>query len=622
MKKIIRYMAIGMVAAIVFLVASIAIFIALFDANVYKQDLSDLVREQTGRELQFHGDVDLTIYPALGMKLGAMSLSNAEGFGALPMIKVKQVSISVDMASLITLAPQIDKLVMRDLELNLIINKVGVTNWDDLLQSAAPQTGGTTGGTTDGAGAVTSDFEIEGAFAGLDFENIKLLWLDEQAGSRFEIIDLDLSTGRIEPNKAFPMSLQLDASASGDLDIVVDFESQVEFLIDSQQLTLSDMVLTLNEFEIGGRLQLSDFAKPTPTLRFDLVSQNLDVDALLGTPPPSATSGPGTDAPQQSEAQAPEDVKIELPVKLLRELDIDGKLGIAQMKAQNLHMQDVSVAIKAQNGLVGLKPLTLKMYGGEVETAVVIDVKFSTPKYGINESVKGVQVGDLLKDYSGEERVSGSLDAEANLTTNGEWVSELKKNSNGSLRLAFLDGALNGFNIRHSIDSAKAKVRGKEPPSKEELKTDFSSLTLSGEIKRGVFTSDDLDLQAPLLRVGGRGSADLNTETVDYLVEAKLVGTVEGQQGETADELAGLNIPVSVKGPFADPKIDVLLDEMLKSKANAEKDRIKAEIKQQKEALKQQLEAEKKALEANKKIQKQKDKAKSKLEDKLNKLFD
>ncbi|MCP4391182.1 MAG: AsmA family protein, partial [Gammaproteobacteria bacterium] len=312
MKKIIRYLAIGVVAAIVFLVASIAIFVALFDANAYKQDLSDLVREQTGRELQFHGDVDLTIYPALGMKLGAMSLSNAEGFGALPMIKVKQVSIGVDMASLITLAPQIDKLVMRDLELNLITNKVGVTNWDDLMQPATPQTGDTTGGTTDDAGAATSDFEIEGAFAGLDFENIKLLWLDEQAGSKFEIIDLDLSTGRIEPNKAFTMSLHLDASASGDLDIVFDFESQVEYLIDRQQLTFSDMALALNEFEIGGRLQLSDFAKPTPTLRFDLVSQNLDVDALLGTPPPSATSGPGTDAPQQSEAQAPEDVKIEL----------------------------------------------------------------------------------------------------------------------------------------------------------------------------------------------------------------------------------------------------------------------------------------------------------------------
>ena len=156
----------------------------------------------------------------------------------------------------------------------------------------------------------------------------------------------------------------------------------------------------------------------------------------------------------------------------------------------------------------------------------------------------------------------------------------------------------------------------------EELKTDFSSLTLSGVINRGVFSSDDLDLQAPLLRAGGKGIADLNTETVDYTVEAKLVGTVEGQQGETADDLSGLTIPANIKGPFADPKIDVLLDEMLKARASAEKDRLKAEIQAQKEALQQKLEAEKKALEAAKKIQEIKDKAKNKLEDKLNKLFD
>jgi AsmA protein len=137
-----------------------------------------------------------------------------------------------------------------------------------------------------------------------------------------------------------------------------------------------------------------------------------------------------------------------------------------------------------------------------------------------------------------------------------------------------------------------------------------------------VFTSDDLDLQAPLLRAGGRGSADINTETVDYLVEAKLVGTVEGQQGKSADELAGLAIPVSVKGPFADPKIDVLLDEMLKAKADAEKDRLKTEIEAQKEEIRQQLEAEKKALEAAIKKQELKDKAKKKLEDKLKNLFD
>ena len=53
MKKIIRYLIIGVVAAIVFLVAVVAIFLAVFDPNAYKQDLTELVREQTGRELQF-----------------------------------------------------------------------------------------------------------------------------------------------------------------------------------------------------------------------------------------------------------------------------------------------------------------------------------------------------------------------------------------------------------------------------------------------------------------------------------------------------------------------------------------------------------------------------------------
>jgi AsmA protein len=618
MKKILRYLVIGLLAAIAFLVGSVAIFVAVFDANAYKQDLSDLVREQTGRELQFHGDVDLTIYPSLGMKLGAMSLSNAEGFGALPMVKVSAVSISVDMASLVTLAPEIDKLVMRDLEVNLITNKAGVTNWDDLLQASSSASGESASSAPEDAADAKSDFELKGAFGGLDLENIRLLWLDEQAGEKYEIIDLDIGTGRIEPNKPFPMTLHLDASASGDLEIVFDLKSKVEYLIDKQQLTFSEIAVALNEFEIGGELQLSDFAKPTPALRFDLASQDLDIDALLGTPP--ADTGP--EATQQDTTTVDEDVKISLPMQTLRDLDIDGKLSFAQIKAQNLRMSDVVVMVKAQDGLVGLKPVTLNLYGGKVETSIAIDVKSSIPKYGVNNSLQAVQVGDLLKDFSGEEQISGSLDLEASLTTSGEWLSELKRNSNGSLKLAFLDGALNGFNIRHSIDSARAKLRGREPPPKQDLKTDFSSLTLSGVVKNGVFSSDDLDLQAPLLRAGGSGSADLNKETVNYQVDTKLVGSVEGQQGETADELAGLTIPVSIKGPFADPKIDVLLDEMLKARADEEKARLKAEIQAQKDELRQQLEAEKEALKSSKKLEQKKDEAKKKLEDKLNKLFD
>jgi AsmA protein len=632
MRKIIRYLVIGLVAGIIFLVTIVAIFVAVFDANAYKQELTDLVREATGRELQFHGDVDLTIFPALGMKLGAMSFSNAEGFGALPMIKVKAASISVDLASLISFAPEIDKLVLRDLEINLIRNKAGVNNWDDLVSKSTPATSAGTASATDSSSTAPaeSDFEFKAAFGGLDLQNIKLLWLDEQAGTEFRITDLDISTGRMLPNEAFPMTLHLDASASGEFDIVFDLEANVEYLIERQQLTLDDMVLALNEFQVGGQVQVSNFA--APALRFDLAVENLDIDALLDTPPATAAAGPAAPASTAAATTvAPgssEDVQIELPMQILRDLDIDGRLKIALMKMQNLRMSDVDIRVTAKDGLVALKPVTLKAYGGKVEAAVVIDVKSKLPRYGISKSIQGVQFGDLLKDYAGEAAISGTLNAEANLTTSGEWLSKLKKNSNGTLRLAFLDGALNGFNLRQSIDAAKAKLRGKKAPPKETLKTDFSSLTISGVIRKGVFSSDDLELQAPLLRVGGNGSANLNSEVVDYLVKVKLVGSIEGQQGEIADELAGLEIPVRIKGPFNDPKIEVQLEDMLKAKLDAEKARLKAEIAKQKAELERQLEAEKKALvkskkrELKKKLEVEEAKAKQKLKDKLKNLFD
>ncbi len=626
MKKLLRYLFIGLGAVILLLVATVGIFVALFDANAYKDDLSGLVLEQTGRELRFEGDVSLTFFPALGMKLGAMSFANAPGFGELPMLRIREASISVDVASLLRFSPEIDKLVLRDPEINLIRNKVGVNNWDDLLpqeSTAAEPSGGAQTPAPGDTPSDSGDFELKGAFAGLDIENLKLLWLDEQAGERYQVTDLDISTGRIAPNESFPLTLHVDASTEAEGDVSIDLETNVEYLIDRQRLSLNDMKLALNEFGIDGNLSVSNFAKPA--LRFELASPELDVDALLGTPPAQPT-GPEPAAPASGEAA--EDVQIALPMQLLRDLDIDGGLRIAKIKVQNLRLQDLDLRLNAQRGVVALKPVQLKAYGGSVVANVAIDVNADLPKYGVNETVRGLQIGELLKDYMGEAPISGKLDADANLTTSGEWLSKLKQNSNGAMRLAFLDGALNGFNIRQSIDTAKAKLRGDKAPPQQTLKTDFSSLTISGVIRNGVFSSDDLDLQAPLLRVGGRGKADLNQEVVDYLVNAKLVGTLEGQEGASADQLAGLPIPVRIKGPFTSPDIDVQLDEMLKAKADAEKARLKAEIEAQKKELEAQLEAEKKALEEakkremEKKIEVEKAKAEQKARDKLKNLFD
>ena len=656
MKSILKIIVSILVVAVLFVVVITGIFLAFFDANEYKQEVSDLVREQTGRELQFYGDVSLTIYPVLGMELGGMSFSNAPGFGAADMIKVNKASISVDVASLFAFNPQVNQLILDDLEINLQKNAAGVTNWDDLLaaaDSAATESQDPAASSAPTSGS--SPTEIKGSFGGLVMNNARLLWQDAQTGVEYRIDDLDITTGPITADKPFALQIHMALQSKNEINAIVDLGGEIQYLVKSSQVKISDLklqvvaqgsALPLSEIEAGiasqalvldlqrnslklegmelnlgdnrltGMLKITDFARPA--LIFKLASDRLDIDALLGTPsvaqkaqmtaPASGTTSSGS--------AAAEDVQISLPMELLRSLQVDGRLSVKQIKVENLLLDDVELSIKADNGLLNLDPMIMNLYEGSYQGSVQIDARGKEPKYRVVEKLQGVQVGQLLTDYMGEDRIIGEMAANVSLTTEGEWLSALKKNSNGSMDIAFKDGALKGFNLRYSIDRVKAKLSNQPEPSEQPLQTDFSSLTMSGKIRKGIFSSNDLKLLAPLLRVGGEGIANINDNTIDYRVDVKLVGTVAGQQGDEADELSGLLIPVRIVGPFENPEIDVQLDEMLKARAkelgDREKAKLKAEVEKQKAELQRQIDAEKAKLKASR--QREKEKLQEKLE--------
>ena len=658
-KKIIKLCLTVIGVAVIFVVAIAGIFIATFDANHYKQDLSDIVRDSTGRDLQFYGDVELTFYPALGMELGALSLSNAVGFGSTPMIKVDKVSISVDVASVIAFSPEIDELILDGLKINLQNNNKGVTNWDDFKEPQDAQSPNapllrtepkSSGSSSSNQSKVKSEpMNISGAFGGLNITNAELSWVDAQAGSEYLVQNLTIKTGRITPEAPFDLKMQVVVKSKGEINADIDLATQIQYWFDNGRLNLTDLVLNvsaageplpLGKIQVGiaselielnpqkrsvslkglvlkiddntikGNVTVSDTAQPV--INFKLASNKLDIDALIGmTPvhPSSVTPKKSTTATESITGiesnsvnvipdAVKEPVKIILPMDLLRIIQADGELVVKQLTMQNLLLNDINLGISTNAGIVNLNPIRMNLYDGSVSGQVRLDVNGALPKYRVNKKIQGVQIGALLTDLNGEDRINGVLNANVSLSTQGEWLSVLKKNSNGDIALALRDGAVKGFNIRHSIDKAKAKLKGDSEPPKQESQTDFSSLELSGLIKKGVFISNDLKLQAPIIRVSGEGQVDLNNETVNYLVNAKLVGTIKGQDGGAADDLSGLLIPVRIDGPLAEPKIDVQLDEMLKKKAAALKAKLKAQLNEKKAALKKRADEEKAKLKA------------------------
>jgi AsmA protein len=669
-RRIINFSLMVVGVAIVFIIVIIGVFITTFDANQYKQDMSDLVREETGRHLEFYSDVGLTFYPVLGMKLGALSLSNAEGFGGEPMIKVNKVSVSVDVASILVFSPKIDQLILDGLEVNLQKNKQGITNWDDLIKphntqsSNIQNTAKKSSATQDSAD--DEPMKLSGAFGGLNITNAQLSWVDEQVGAEYKIQHLNIKTGRITPNAPFALAIEVALESKGSLNAKVDMKSQVQYMFDKAQFNISGLVLNVaatgkqlprgkmqaritSDFvelnpqqrsaalkglvlvvdanRLAGEINVSDYGQPA--LSFKLAADSLDVDTLFDVRPALAqpSSGGGTQGGEASE----QDIQIGLPMALFRTAEIEGELLVKQLKVQNLLFDDIDVGISAANGIVNLDPITMNLYDGSVSGVVRLDARSDLPKYQVNKEIRSVQVEKLLTDFMGEGRISGVLDADAVITTHGEWLSELKKNSHGKVKLAVKDGALNGFNLRYSIDKAKAQFKGQVLPPEEARKTDFSSLELSGKINNGVIESKDLNLQAPIMRVGGEGQANLISNTVDFLVRAKLVGTIAGQNGGGADDLKGLTIPIRIYGPFADPKVDVQLEDMLKrqaaekvaavkAKLKAELDAQKAKLAQQKVALQQQLREKAAKLKETKRLEleNQKKVLKDKLKAELN----
>ena len=65
---------------IVIVVGGVFAITNLVDPNDYKSKFSEVVKQNTGRDLRMDGDLKFTFFPWLGVETGALSLSNATGF--------------------------------------------------------------------------------------------------------------------------------------------------------------------------------------------------------------------------------------------------------------------------------------------------------------------------------------------------------------------------------------------------------------------------------------------------------------------------------------------------------------------------------------------------------------
>ena len=309
---------------------------------------------------------------------------------------------------------------------------------------------------------------------------------------------------------------------------------------------VTSLQFQLDETHVKGTLRVDDFA--SPAIDFALQADQIDLDRYLPTPAKHAAAAPATPAATAAGGAGT------LPVEALRGLNLTGTVKLGTLKAYNLRSTDIGFTIKSRDGLLRVHPAVASLYQGHYNGDVSLDVQGKTPRLSLNEHVKGIQAGPLLKDLSGDDKLSGTGNVDVQLTGSGATPEQLRRTLNGNAAFSFTNGSVKGVNIATLLRTAQAKLQGKPLPADDQPdQTDFTELQGTATVTDGVVRNNDLSAKSPLLRITGEGQVSLPAETIDYLLTTKIVGSLKGQGGKGLDELKGVAIPVRISGTFSKP---------------------------------------------------------------------
>ncbi|MGR5136939.1 AsmA family protein [Vibrio jasicida] len=420
--------------------------------------------------------------------------------------------------------------------------------------------------------------KIDSATIGLDtFEfdkanNLSYALKGEAGGMKLDMkgggeLNVDKAISKVQLNK-----LTLNSTFEGDTlpqsPMKVDMASDLSFDLTKSHLSFVLEKLTANAIALDGKADVT--LGDIPKVRFAVHSPNIDLDEFLGL----NNQAPAGDKPASGGSKAPAGPEVEPDLSALKTLEVKGDITIDKFKAANAKMEAVKASFSINRGVFDLNSFTSKLYQGTISATAKLDARKSPATYTAKKSIKGIHVQPLLIDVANNDMLEGTGNIDVNVKGSSLTPTGIKKNLVGTIAINFTDGAVNGINVAQLIRENYARFKGQSLDGTDGVKkTDFSAMTATLKLNKGVVSTDNMKAQSPLLRVRGKGKANYLNETVDFTISTSVVGSLEGQGGKNIDELKDITIPINVSGKWAEPKFKLVFDDVLKQKAQKEIDR-------------------------------------------------
>ncbi|MGB1212679.1 MAG: AsmA family protein [Pikeienuella sp.] len=346
----------------------------------------------------------------------------------------------------------------------------------------------------------------------------------------------------------------------------------------------------LQSLAVTGSLNLispTQIAANITSLEFDAIRANGEISAnLAGTPTITATLTTGdldlrpyvTEGGNTTETPQAEPGWSKTPIDLsgLGALNGDFKIRAASVKAPNISLGQSDIAAKMSNGALTLSIRELGLYGGGLKGDIALDGR-NNNAIRAKVTADAVRLLPMLTEIASMDMIEGLGAVNVNVTGGGQSLHDIMNSLNGNGGMTLTDGALVGYNLAAMVRNVQGAFGAS---AAEDAKTDFSEISATFDIAKGVMTNADFTFLGPLLRIAGEGTIDLGGQSLNFRLTPKAVTSLKGQGGSFDDK--GIAFPLIIKGPWSGPSIrpdlKAGIDSLLKDPegaVNAAKDLLK-----------------------------------------------
>lgn len=604
---------IGFSALMALVVALVAAVLLLVDVDDYRDTLAERASAELGREVSLQGPLSLKWFPWLAIEAHELHVGNPPNFAAAPeLARVGRATLAVRVLPLLRGQLETGAITLAQTHIHLVVDAQGRSNLDGLFagEPSRPDTA------LDLSGLELGELRLDevtvrytdlaaGSEARLDIDHFKLDGFAVNRPSRFQ---LRAQLHDAEAARLMIHAMEGELTATAALDRislnrwVTEFElpelgqgsvrgagtlqrggNQRNAAAFHLEVPVLDLIIGLDGMRLGLRTEAPMSAELSETVRVSVPQFQLSLNEQAVSAAGQVQLGERLNAqlsingdhlnlvpilealnkPPASQAHAEPSPNEAIDLTALRQLDLELELALGSLRINpQLELSAVNAQARLRDGQLTVSPMQAELFGGQVSSAVQVDLRHDVPVIAFQPSLSNVDVARILRLVTPLAPLTGNANLSLNLGFTGLTLVDMLSTLDGNGQYTLREGTLVGLDLNALLEQDLRQATLGQITRSIGGETPFRTLTGQLSVTNGVLSLPDLQLLANDYGMSGQGQIDLAASTIRYGMTVQLGERLTAQLPRTVRELTSGSIPLQLSGPIQQPQVTIDLGDL------------------------------------------------------------